>query len=161
MTAPEVDWTLTQLGSVVGSITTPLRRVDRDESELFESDIRERKGELEKANYVGAALDDRSTTARGPGYDHHVEAVVGVRIVGLHHSEWGHVDPDGVDGIPWDELVRRIRDALLAERNYPSINSPDGTYHTLEITNESPQSANYRDYYRHDFDVLLHGEEDL
>lgn len=160
MTA-EVDWVLNQFGSVVGSITAPLKRVNRDESEILEDDIRERKGELQDANFVGATFANRSTDAIGTEYDHAVEAVVGVRVEGLHHSEWGHIDPDGVEGIDFDELVRRLRDALLAERTFPNVGSPDGTYTDLQITNEAPQSSDYRDYYRHDFDVVFNGFEDL
>lgn len=157
----EVDWVLSQFGSVVGSITTPLKRVDRDESRILEGDLRKRKGDLQDANFVGATLADRDPTPIGTEYDHAVEAVVGVRIEGLHHSEYGHIDPDGVEGIPFDSLVRRLRDAVLAERTFPNVGSADGTYTDLQIANEAPQSSDYRDYYRHDFDVLFHGYEDL
>jgi hypothetical protein len=164
VSSPEVDWTLTQLGSVVGSLTTPLKRVDRDESHVLDGDIRSRKEDLQKANYVGSTLADVSSVPVGTEYDHRREAVVGVRIEGLHHSEWGHVDPAGSNGIPFDNdggLVDKIRDALLAERTYPAAGGQGVTYTDLRITNESPQSSTYGDYYRHDFDVLFTGYETL
>ena len=164
MSAPEVEWTLAQLGSVVGSLTTPLKRVDRDESRILEGDIRKRTAELEKANYVGAALADRTPTPIGTEYDHALETVVGVRIEGLHHSEWGHVDSDGVEGIPFGDdggLVDRIRDAILAKRRYPDAGRTNVTYTNLTVTNEASQSSNYADYYRYDFDVVFDGFEDL
>ena len=157
----EVDWVLAQFGSVVGSITVPLRRVDRDESKVLEGDIRTREGELKKANYVGATLAGRTPTPIGTEYDHAVETVVGVRVEGLHADEWGKIDPSGQEGIDFTELVGRCRNALLAERVFPNVTGADATYHTLRITNEAPQSANYRDYYRYDFDVVFRGYEDL
>lgn len=164
MSSPEVTWTLTQLGSVVGAITTPLKRIDRDNSEFFEGGIRNRTAELRKANYVGASLADVSSTPIGTEYDHDREAVVGVRIEGLHHSEYGYVDPSGSDGIAFSSdggLVDRIRDALLVERQYPAAGGADVTYTDLQIANEAPQSSDYSDYFRHDFDILLSGYETL
>jgi hypothetical protein len=164
VSSPEVDWTLSQLGSVVGSLTTPLKRIDRDESTILDGDIRSRTAELEKANYVGASLVDVSSSPIGTEYDHSREAVVGVRIEGLHHSQFGHVDPSGSDGIPFgdeDGLVDRLRDALLVERTYPDAGSTDVTYTDLQVVNEAPQSNTYGDYYRHDFDVLFTGYETL
>jgi len=157
----EVDWVLEQLGSVVGSTTVPLKRVNRDESEILEDDIRKRKGDLQQANFVGATLADRDPEPLGFEYDHEVETVVGVRVEGLHAAEWGHIDPAGADGIPWDELVRRIKRALLAERTDPAVGAPDTDYHSLLITNVAPNSASYRDYYRTDFDVVFQGDETL
>ncbi|MFC4549381.1 MULTISPECIES: hypothetical protein [Halorussus] len=164
MSAPEVEWVLTQLGSVVGSLTTPLKRVDRDESKILDGSIRSRTAELEKANYVGATLSDVTSQPIGTEYDHSREAVVGVRIEGLTHREFGYVDPNGSSGIPFDNdggLVSRVRDALLVERTYPNAGGANVTYTDLRITNEAPQSSNYADYYRTDFDVVFNGYEDL
>ena len=90
--------------------------------------------------------------------------MVGIRIEGLHHSEWGHVDPDGVEGIPFDAdggLVDKIQRALLAQRTYPAAGGTAVTYTDLRVTNEAPQSSNYSDYFRTDFDVVFNGFEDL
>lgn len=164
MSSPEVDWTLAQLGSVVGSLTVPLRRVDRDESELLEGDISKRTADLTDANYVGASLADVSNEPVGTEYDHDREVVVGVRIEGLTHREYGYVDPSGSAGVPFDAdggLVDRIRDAILVERHYPAAGKSGVTYTDLQITNEAPQSSDYQDYYRYDFDLVLNGYEDL
>lgn len=147
----------------------PMIRVDRDESLILDDEetvdlstpLHKRKRKLERGNYIAATMADRSTSPIGTEYDHEVEAVVGVRIVGLHNTERGHVDPEGVDGLVWDETVRTARDALLTERTWPDVGSPDGTYTDLRIANEAPQSGNYKDFYRHDFDVLLSGYESL
>lgn len=157
----EVDFVLAQFASIAGSTTVPLRRVDRDESRILEGDIRKRKADLTKANYVGATLVDRSPSPIGGEYDHAVETVVGIRIEGLHADKYGYVDPDGVEGIPFGELVKRCKNAVLAERNYPAVTGADPTYHTLFVENESPQSSNYRDFFRTDFDVRFDGYETL
>ncbi|WP_135806211.1 hypothetical protein [Halorussus marinus] len=165
MSSPEVDWVLAQLGSVVGSLTVPLRRVDRDESTILDGDIRSRTEDLQQANYVGATLADVATEPRGAEYNLSREAVVGVRIEGLNHSEWGHVDPDGSEGIVWQNgdtgLVDRIRSTLLAERTWPDAGGTDVSYTHLEVANQAPQSELYADYYRYDFDVVFDGYEDL
>ncbi|WP_135852611.1 hypothetical protein [Halorussus salinus] len=164
MTSPEVDWTLTQLGSVVGAITTPLQRIDRDESEFFDDGIRSRTAELRKTNAVGASLADVTNDPVGTEYDHAREAVVGVRIEGLHESEFGYIDPGGSDGIPFSGgggLVDRIRDALLVNRTYPDAGGTGVTYTGLRLVNESNQSSNYQDYFRHDFDIVFNGYEEL
>lgn len=164
MSAPEVDWVLEQFGSVVGSITAPLTRVDRDDSELLEGNIRDRHGDLQDSNFVGASFTDRSGDPIGTEYDYDLDVVVAVRIEGLHHSEWGHIDPDGIQGIPFSGdggLVDRLRDAVQAERKRPSPDRPNVSYRHLQVLNEAPQSSNYQDYYRHDFDVQFVGYEDL
>lgn len=164
MSSPEVDWTLTQLGSVVGSVTTPLRRIDRDESTILDGDVRDHTADLKKANYVGATRADVSNDPVGTEYDHRREVVVGLRIEGLHHSEWGHVDPAGSNGIPFGDdggLVDKIREALLAERTYPAAGGNGVTYTDLRLQNEASQSNNYQDYYRHDVDVVFRGYESL
>lgn len=164
MSAPEVDWVLEQFGSVVGSITAPLTRVDRDDSELLEGNIRDRRGDLQESNFVGATFVGRSQVPIGTEYDHDLEVVVGVRVEGLHHSEWGYIDPDGSDGIPFSGdggLVDRLRDAILAERKRPSPDRPNIAYRHLTVENEAAQSSNYQDYYRHDFDVRFVGYEGL
>ncbi|MEA5387123.1 hypothetical protein VB779_08680 [Haloarculaceae archaeon H-GB11] len=157
----EVEWVLDELSSVVAAVSEPLVRVNRDTSELLEDSARSMTGDLTDANFVGATLADVSSTPIGTEYDHRREAVVGVRIEGLHHSEWGHIDPDGVEGIAFDSLVNQIRDALLAQRTFPDAGGTDVSYTDLRIENEAPQSANYSDYFRHDLDVRFVGYENL
>jgi len=160
----ERDWVLTQLGSVVGSTTTPLRRVDRDNARLLEQNVRSVRGELQEANYVGATHVDTVEEPMGSQYDLQREVVVGERVTGLHHSEWGHIDPDGQEGIQFSGeggLVDRCKDALLAERTFPDAAPPDAAYTYLEFQNEANTSQQYSDFYRWDADVVFHGERQL
>jgi len=159
----EVDWVLDQLQSVVDTSAAPLKRVNRDESRILEGDIKSRKGELKTANFVGATLADVANQPIGTEYDHDREAVVGVRIEGMsgRDGEWGHIDPDGNEGVPFATLVQDIRSALLSTRTFPDAGRDNVSYTDLQITNEAPQSSNYSDYYRHDFDVVFNGFEEL
>lgn len=159
----EVDWVLAQLQSVVDAqpVDHPLTRVNRDDSKLLEGDIRSKEGELQDSNFVGATLADRSSEPLGTEFDNRVEAVVGVRVVGLHHDKFGHVDPDGLDGVVFDALVDDVREAIEAERSFPSVGREDTSYHTLFIENDAPQSSDWRDFYRYDFDVRFAGYRTL
>ncbi len=170
MTA-EVDWVLDQLASVVDSQPAdhPLRRVDRDNSRVYEGSqtvdmttpMRDRTEELEKANFVGASLADRANDAIGTEFDHRVETVVGVRLEGVHYSEWGHIDPDGEEGVAFDALTREVRRTLLAAREFPSPSTPYTGYHSLFVRNEDYQMSEHSDFYRWSADVVLAGYEDL
>lgn len=175
MSSPEVDWVLDQFATVVTEVANThslgngddvvLKRVDRDESEVLEDGVRELSNELKQGCYVGATLADVANDPIGTEYDHSREAVVGIRLVGLHSSEFGHVDPDGVDGVPWqngdDGLVDRVRSALLSQRTWPAAGDPNVSYTHLELQNEAPQSSNYQDYYRWDADIVFQGFEEL
>lgn len=182
MTHPAVD-------AVLGFITDnwqagtyadiPLERIDRDDSELLDGSVRSHSEDLQADNYVGATLADTDRQAIGTEYDHQVEVVVGVRIEGLHHTEHGNVDPDAAlppgtanDPVPWFEyvdgsdteqpgLVKEIRDAILRDRTFPSTRQADISYTDLQIANGVDTSSDYTDYYRHDFDVILSGYEEL
>lgn len=169
----EVDWVLDQFGDVVDTVASDygvdLIRVNRDDSRIydgggsidFSSSKRSATGELKRGVFVGAASADVASSPLGVEYDARTETTVNVRVEGLHHSEWGHVDPDGVDGVPFDELVRRLRNALLAERSYPSIDGGNTAYHTLFIDQFSSFSHQYADYYRSDFSPRFVGHTDL
>ncbi|ELY96762.1 hypothetical protein C482_15346 [Natrialba chahannaoensis JCM 10990] len=177
----EVNWVLDQLGSVVDDIANSytnrndnpvaLKRVNRDDSSVYDGsgdlDLNEpmhkRTDSLEKGVYVGATLADRATSPRGTEYDHEIETVVAVTVEGMtsQGGHYGHVDPDGENGIPFDDLVRQIRRTLLGMRSYPETDIPHTTYHDLLVTNDDPQSAEYRDFYRYQFDCTLRGCEKL
>ncbi|WP_049979363.1 hypothetical protein [Halolamina rubra] len=186
MTA-EVDWVLEQFESVVDAQpdSHPLYRVDRDQSHVYETGedldmqtpIRERTGELKKANYVGVSHADTSTSPIGTEFDLEVERIVSVRVEGLHHSEWGHVDPAGYGGggygaggygvnlgARFDDatgLVADLQAALWTERQWPNV-PRDGTEYThLLVRDYGPRLDEYGDYYRYDFEVLFDGFEDL
>lgn len=176
MTHPEVQWVLDAIAdnwnsvgtATVGDATVgesiadvPLERVDRDNSEILERPPRDKVGDLQKSNYVGATLAGRDTTPIGTEYDHDTEAVVGVRVEGLAASEYGHIDPDGKDGIAWSTLLRKLFVAILLDRGYPSVDRHNTQYTHLRIANRAPQSDDYDDYYRYDFDVVFSGYEEL
>ncbi|QLK25412.1 hypothetical protein HYG81_15160 [Natrinema zhouii] len=177
----EVNWILEQLGGAVDSIASnytdrngnqvTLKRVNRDDSSVYEGseslDLNEpmhkRKDDLETGVFVGATLADRATVPAGTEYDHDIESVVSLRLEGMTSQGGlhGHVDPDGTNGVPWELAVRQIRMALLGSRSYPDASVPNTSYHTLLVTNEDPQSAEYRDFYRWEADVVFQGYEDL
>jgi hypothetical protein len=155
-----------------GGDPPPLRVLDRsgDEYDAGEglagggsagSGDRGHKVDLTQTNVVSIAAVDESTTPIGTEYDHDIERVVGLRIEGLHHGEWGHIDSHGEEGIPWSALVRTIRRAILRARTYPDTGTPDISYTQLQLSNSAPQSHNYGDYYRRDEDVVFDGFESL
>jgi hypothetical protein len=179
VTASEVEWVLDQLTTAVNAIQNnytlsdgdpvTVKRVDRDESRLYtgsdsvdmSTPIRSRTGELKTGVFVGASLVDRSPTAVGTEYDHELETVVGLRVEGLHYAEWGHVDPDGDAGVPFNVLISEVRDALLKQRTYPAAGGSGVSYTDLQLQNEADTSSNWKDFYRHSVDVVFNGFETL
>jgi len=171
MTA-EVEWVLQRIddyfsyggggyGETAFGGEPTLKRVNRDRSEVLEGSIRTREADLQDANYVGAALADRSSEALGTEFNLRVETIVGIRVEGLHHTEYGFIDEDDEEGVPFDELVDDIKQAIWSERSFPDVGREDTQYHTLYIENEAPRSAEYSDYYRYDADVRLVGYRTL
>jgi hypothetical protein len=166
MTAPEVQWALEQLGSVVGAITAPLKRVNRDESRILEDDVRSRTAELREANIVGVTLAERDETAIGVEYDLRVEVIIDIRVEGLHYSEYGHVDDSGTKGIPWTTasqqgLTDRVQAAILQSRTFPDAGNNSITYTSIRPTQSIELSSNYADAYRRDLEFRLEGYEKL
>ncbi|MFA1612053.1 hypothetical protein [Halobellus rubicundus] len=170
MGSPQVDWTLEHLASVADAQPDahPLVRVDRDDAEVFgagdtvdmSAPIRDRKAALKKANYVGATLASSERSPIGTEYDYRVDDVVRVRVEGLHHSEWGHIDPTGGKGVLFSDLVNTIQNAIDSQAAFPQVAVPDTQYTHLLITNDDPQSAEYADFYRYSFDIEFSGYAD-
>ncbi|OYR54328.1 hypothetical protein [Halorubrum halodurans] len=171
MTAPETQWVFDTVAGIVddtalawGAETdvpdgaVPVRRVDRNESEIYDGDIRTRKSDLQTSNYISAALVDDDESHGGFGDDYNAEAIVALRIEGLHHREWGHIDPDGADGIDFTTFYRRVREALQADDEWPSVAGAD--YHTAFLENGTNRSQDYRDFYEYRVDVRLSGYAD-
>ncbi|GGO01815.1 hypothetical protein [Haloarcula pellucida] len=179
MSSTEVDWVLDQLASVVSSVATDytlengddvvIKRVDRDDSRIYEGSqavdmttpIRSRSGELQSGVFVSAGSADVSQSPIGTEFDLDVERVVSLRAEGLHHSEWGHVDPDGTNGVPFGELQDRIRSALYGARTYPDAGRTGTSYTHLLLTNEADLSSEYADFYDWRVDVAFDGFEEL
>lgn len=174
MTA-EVEWVLEQFESVVDAQPPdhPLYRVDRDASLVYETGeeldmqtpVHDRTGELERANFVGVASADKSSSPIGTEFDLDVERIVSVRVEGLRRGDhYGHVDPDGQDGVVFDDdtgLVADLQAALQAEREWPDVPRDGTTYTHLLLEGYGMRSVEYADYHRYDFDVLFDGFEDL
>jgi hypothetical protein len=174
MTAKPVEWVLDELGAVVDAqpAAHPLRRVDRDNSLLYEGggafDMRgattERTEDLRDANVVGAAFVDRSGEYIGTAPNLDLESVVGIRIEG-YSGDFGHIDPRGGDGVPFqgtdDSLVEQIRSTLYDALKFPDAGRTDVAFTHLTITNEVPASADWAEHHRYDFDVAFDGFEEL
>lgn len=170
MTATEVEYVLDELGTVVDAQPAdhPLRRVDRDNSLVYESggafDMTQAMDDLEdklkQANYVGARFADRDSPYVGTSPMLDTESVVGVRIIGYSGS-YGHVDPLGEDGVPFqgtdDALVEQCMAALRDDLQFPDAGRTNVAFTHLTITNESPVMAAWQDFHRYDFDVVLSG----
>lgn len=174
MTHPAVQFVLDKIKNnwSAGSYSDiPLERVDGDNNQHLDADIRKSTQELRLNNFVEAAYTDRTSSPIGTEYDLDVESVVRVRIAGLHHTEYGYVNPSNSlppatagDPVPFnddDGLVAEIKDTLHAERSFPSATSRvDETDLVIENT-PGPLSYEYGDYYLYEFEVGINGYEDL
>lgn len=171
MTHPAVEWLLDQLASVADAQPSdhPLLRVDRHNNRLYEggdtidmsSPIQERAGDLQRGNFVGARHVSRNASPRGTEFDADVDAVANVRLEGLTHREYGHVDPDGTNGVAFSGLVDDVRQAVWDGREWPDAGRSAVTFTHLTLTNDVDQSADWGDYYRYEFDVVFEGLEEL
>ena len=186
MTAPDVEWVLNRLGTVVDGVATDyslsdergndrvqVRRIDRDNSRVYDGGdpidmtepLHKRKGKLEAGCYVGVQSVDVSQSPIGTEFDLDIERVVSLRLEGLVESKYGHVDPDGQDGVPWrngsDGLVDRVRSALYDQRTWPDAGGSSVSFTHLMLTNEADTSSNWTDAYRWDADIVLSGFESL
>lgn len=160
----------------------PLRRVDRDNSTVYEADedldmqtpLSKRKADLQKANYVGVATQSETPTPAGPGQRYEIQRVVSIRLEGLSTDEYGHVDRDGADlygadlygsGVydsppTFGTLYRAVFEAIRAGMSYPDVGHPGVAYRDLTITNVDEQLADFKDFYRAEFDVQFRGYTD-
>jgi len=171
VTYPEVEWVLEAIDADLGGSlsgytldngdSVNLILINRDDSDTFSGSLRSRTEELRRGIIVGVTRADQAKTPIGTEYDLDVETIAGVRVEGLHHHQRGHVDPDGNEGVPFDELEQLLRDPLWTRRAYPDAGNSRTTYHTLRIENDTQASSDYGSYFRTDFDVRFDGYEDL
>lgn len=175
---PAADWILDRLAPVVESVANDydhrnggncvLKRVDRDNSRVFEGGesidmtepIHTRVEKLKTGNFVGVTFADRGGDLVGTEPMLDGDVVINVRLEGMTHREYGHIDPDGEQGIPFDELTDRVRDQIWDGLEYPDVDDPRMSYRYLTI-DDDPQSVGWSDFYRHSFDVTLFGYESL
>jgi len=175
VTATPVKWVLDELGAVVSAQPSdhPLNRVDRDNTLLYDGggsfdmsgSVRSRTGELQRANFVGATYADRGESYIGSEANLDLDETVGLRIEGLHHSEHGHIDPLGNDGVVFHgtdtSLVQQIIDQLHDGLAFPDAGRTDVSFTHLALANHAPQSDQWADAYRYDVDILFDGFEEL
>lgn len=167
----EVEFVLDALTDVVLSQPNghPLRRVDRDRGRIYDSDLsvdlsaplHSRKAELEQSNLVGVASQSRDVDPLGTDYDLETDIVLSVRVEGLDHREFGHVDPAGQDGVVFDDLYADIRETLYDDRTYPTVTDSGDAKLDIRIQNEDFQDSDFQDYYRREFDLIFRGREAL
>ena len=172
MTSPEVQWVLDTLQPIVedtaltwGSTsetvdgTVPVRRVNRDESTIYDLEaVRSRKADLQASNLIGVSLQERPSQPAGTD-EHRAEAIVGVRVEGLHYSKFGHIDPEGVDGVAFETLTTAVRQTLSDAGQYPDVDRGNTGYQTALVENDTDRSSNYRDFYDYRLDVRFRGFE--
>lgn len=169
MLHPEVDFVLDCLSEVVDTSVAPLRRVDRDESVLYDGDggvpdmrtpIKKRKGDLKKANYVAATFNGNADrTPLGVDGGDVVQPTVSVRIEGYTSRGYGWIDPENVDGVPWDTLVENVKQAIRDQQYDPDVEDYDVDAVRLYLENESDSSHLWSDYYLATFDVRFVGSD--
>jgi len=171
VTAPETQWVFDTIASITDGTAlawgstpdvpdgaVPVRRVDRNESEIYDGGIRTRKADLQASNYISAALVDDDESHGGFGDEYNAEAIVSLRVEGLTHREYGHIDPDGEDGIDFTTLYRLVRDTLQAADEHPAVSGRG--FHTVFLENGTNRSRDYADFYDYRVDVRFDGFAD-
>ena len=173
MTAPEIQWVFDTLDTIVyqtaiewgteGDVpdgAVPVRRVDRNDSDIYDGNIHTRRSDLTKSNYISAALTDDGESHGGFGDDYNAEAIVSLRIEGLTRrgGNYGHVDPSGDDGIVFREFYDAVRNALRANDRHPDV--AGRSYHTVFLENGTNRSSNYSDFYEYRLDCRFDGYAD-
>jgi len=146
----------------------PLRRVDRDNSTVYETDadidmqqpIQTRKERLQQANFVGVASESGTPTPAGPGQRYELQNVVSIRLEGLSAAKRGHIDCPSIDAVPFESLFNEVFQAVQAEMSYPDVGRPGVAYRDLTITNVDNSQSNHSDFYRAEFDVQFRGYTD-
>lgn len=161
------DW----VGSETDLADVPLERIDRDNSDLLDdTPIHQHAVDLEGMNYVGAGLVSRPEQPMGTEFDLKGDAVVSVRVEGMHVSEFGAIDPqkgtddEAVRDYPttdWDTLTNNIRRSIQTSRTNPNVGRSNTAYKDSFIENWNDQARDYSDYYLLTFDYRLSGFESL
>ena len=168
---PEVDWLLDVLSTVASDQPAdhPLYRVDRNTAQVYETGdsvdmsapLKQRKSELQRANFVGIRRVSQANAAMGTEFDARTDQVFSLRLEGLHWLEGGHIDPEDENGVDFEALLGDIKDAIWDDRHHPDIAASDIAHYDLMVMNEDDQSADYRDFFRYEFDIVFRGKQAL
>jgi len=131
--------------------------IDRDDAASTSFRGRRVSYDLTDSHVVSVASSpERQTTAIGTEYDHRVEDAVNVRLEGAHTDEHGTI----ADAQEWQAVVAEAKRVIMVERtSYPRVNGVD--YNSVLLGTENSRSANYKDYYRYEFDILFRGYAEL
>lgn len=131
--------------------------VDRDDAESAAFGGRRVSHDLTDQHVASvASTPDRQLTPIGSEYDHRVEDAVAVRLEGAHTDQFGTIS----DAVQWQAIVDEAERTILEQRtSYPTVNGIN--YHTVVIEGGTNRSAEHKDYFRYDFDVVFRGYDDL
>lgn len=170
MSSYEVDFLLGVLQPIVADQPAdhPLHRVDRDESEVYETGeaidmqqpMSKRLEALKRANFVGVSSETSTPTPAGPGQRYEMQEACSIRLEGLTADEWGHIDGTNQDAVPFETLFDDVFEAVRTEMSYPDVGNPRVSYRDLTITNVDDASSEWSDFYRASFDVVFRGYTD-
>lgn len=185
MTEAEVQFVLDAIadnwpGAESDLSDVPLERIDGDNSlNLDKADgvaslsgaVHEHADKLQGMAYVIARTVDVSRTYIGTAPDFDVERVVGVRLEAATAlgGGFGAIDPNEGTAdaltrpyptIAWSRLKESVVDAIEAEFAFPDPGRSGTGYKDLLPIDVVDQSANWREFYRADFDVVFSGFED-
>lgn len=180
---PEVTYVLNGLADVAQAVAVEysladgsdvaVLRADRDQSGQFDGEgdidwadaVIKRKQPLEDGVWLVANTETKSPTQTGTGQQQRLETTVQLTIEGLSEREFGHIDPSGEDGVPFengqDGIVDRVRSYLQSELRPGDVARDRTAYYNLLVTNEDNQSSSWRDFYRYQLDLVFRGREAL
>lgn len=131
--------------------------IDRDNSDSASFNERKVAYDLTDNHAISVSSSpSRTTTAIGTGYDHRVTDAVNCRIEGAHTDQWGTI----ADASAFQTIIDEAERVILTERtSFPTVNGID--YHSVILRNGTNLSADEKDYFRYDVDVVFEGYEDL
>lgn len=152
-----VEQVLTWLGNWNSTNADQPVFIDRDDAESASFNDRQVAYDLTDNNAISVASSpDRDTEPIGTGYDHRIVDGVNLRIEGAHTDQWGHV----ADADEFQDIIDEAERVILTERtSFPTVNGID--YHSVILRNGTNLSADEKDYFRYDVDVVFEGYEDL
>lgn len=136
-----------------GDFPSDLKRINRDDSEIMEDNLRSRKADLEESNFVGVSKSTEDRTPLGTDAEE-IEVLLDVRVEALHEDAFGQIAGEQA----FNELVDSIKQAIETEATAPSITTEHrATFVRAYIQNEEDTNQLFKDYYINEFSVRLRG----